>query len=101
MEKKKLFRVQFTTGKKEFDIKAQKVKESEFFGFLEISDFILTDPSKVVITPEEDSLKKEFEDVKRILIPYQHIKRIDELSEEEKKIVSPFLKIKDKDEKNT
>ena len=101
MENKKLYRIQFTTGKKEFDIKAQEIKESEFFGFLEISDFILTDPSKVVITPEEDTLKKEFDTVKRILIPYQHIKRIDEYIEDEKKIVSPFLKIKDKDEKNT
>jgi hypothetical protein len=101
MERKKLFRVQFSTGKKDFDIKAQEVKESEFFGFLEVSDFVITDPTKVVITPEEDSLKKEFESVKRILIPYQHVKRIDEFEEDEKKIVSPFLKIKDKDEKNT
>ena len=101
MKQKKLYRIQFVTGKKEFDIKAQIVRESEFFGFMEISDFILTDPSKVVITPEEDSLKKEFESVKRILIPYQHVKRIDEFEEDEKKIVSPFLKIKDKDEKNT
>jgi hypothetical protein len=101
MERKKLFRVQFSTGKKDFDIKAQEVKESEFFGFLEVSDFVITDPTKVVITPEEDTLKKEFESVKRILIPYQHVKRIDEFEEDEKKIVSPFLKIKDKDEKNT
>jgi hypothetical protein len=101
MENKKLFRVQFLTGKKEFDIKALQVKDSEFFGFLEISDFVLTDPSKVVITPEEDELKKEFEGIKRILVPYQHIRRIDEYNENEKKIVSPFLKIKNKDEKNT
>ena len=62
MERKKLFRVQFSTGKKDFDIKAQEVKESEFFGFLEVSDFVITDPTKVVITPEEDTLKKEFDD---------------------------------------
>ncbi len=98
MEEKKLFRIQFTTGKKEYDIKAQVVRDSEFFGFLEVSDFILTDPSKVVITPEEDALKKEFENTKRILIPYQHIKRIDEYDNEEKKIVSPFIKVKNVDE---
>ena len=102
MKGKKLFRVQFVTEKKEFDIKAQVVRESEFFGFLEISDFILTDPSKVVITPEEDSLKREFENCERILVPYQHIRRIDEINDEKKKIVSPFLKVKDdENEKNT
>ena len=101
MENKKLYRIQFITGKKEFDIKAQHVRESEFFGFLEISDFILTDPSKVVITPEEDELKREFDGIKKILIPYQFVRRIDEFEEDEKKVVSPFLKIKNKDEKNT
>ena len=95
MKNSKLFRIQFVTGKKEFDIKAQTVKESEFFGFLEITNLILTDPSKVVITPEEDSLKKEFEKSKRILVPYQHIRRIDEYDDDNKKIVSPFLKVKD------
>ena len=103
MEEKKLYRIQFVTGKKEYDLKAQVVRDSEFFGFLEISDFILSDPTKVVITPEEDSLKKEFENTKRILIPYQHIKRIDEYNENEKKIVSPFIKVKniEEDKKNT
>ncbi len=102
MEEKKLFRIQFSTGKKDYDIKALVVRDSEFFGFLEISELILTDPSKVVITPEEDALKKEFENTKRILIPYQHIKRIDEYDSKEKKIVSPFIKVKNinEDEKN-
>ena len=102
MKNKKLYRIQFITGKKEFDVKAQIVRESEFFGFMEIADFILTDPTKVVITPEEDTLKKEFEKTKRILVPYQHIRRIDEYDENSKKIVSPFLKVKDdENEKNT
>ena len=94
MSKKELYRIQFVTGKKEYDIKAQTVKESEFFGFLEISDFIISDPSKMVITPEEDELKREFGDKKRILVPYQFIRRIDEYIEDEKKVISPFIKVK-------
>ncbi len=92
-KKKELYRIQFVTGKKEFDIKAQTIRESEFFGFLEISDFVITDPSKMVITPEEDELKKEFGDKKRILVPYQYIRRIDEYVEDEKKVISPFIKV--------
>ncbi len=98
MSKKELYRIQFVTGKKEFDIKAQTIRESEFFGFLEISDFILSDPSKMVITPEEDELRKEFGDKKRILVPYQYIRRIDEYLDEEKKVISPFIKVAKKSE---
>ncbi|GEM_PF-1719427 len=95
MNHKKFYRVQFITGKKEFDIKAQIVRESEFFGFLEIADIVLSDPNKIVITPDEDDLKKEFENSKRCLIPYQHIRRIDEYDGNIQKIISPFIKMKD------
>ena len=81
MNKKTIFRVRFETGERRYSLLARNVRESEFFGFIEISDIIFDDVGRLIVSPEEEALRKEFNGVESISVPHQYIRRIDRLSE--------------------
>ncbi|MBN2231558.1 MAG: DUF1820 family protein [Deltaproteobacteria bacterium] len=89
-----IYRVHFKTGKRDYALLARSVTESEMFGFVEIADFIFTDSDRLIISPEDDALRKEFARIRSIAVPHQYILRIDRLNDEQDIGVS-YLKVAD------
>ena len=59
------------------------------YGFVEIEDIVFGEKSAIVVDPNEESLKSEFASVKRLLIPYHSVSRIDEVEREgQAKVIS-------------
>ncbi len=92
--KKTIFRVHFQTEDRNYSLLAHSVKESEFFGFIEVSDIIFEDVNRIIISPEDETLRKEFAKTDSISIPHQYMRRIDKLSDNDDIGVS-YLKIAD------
>ncbi len=90
--KKPIYRVHFKTEDRSYSLLAHSVKESEFFGFIEVSEIIFEDINRLIISPEDESLRKEFAKTESISIPHQYLRRIDRLSDSEDIGVS-YLKI--------
>ena len=81
-QKKTIYRIFFTSQGKGYEIYARKVGQGEMYGFVEIEDIVFGEKSAIVVDPNEDALKKEFASVKRLLIPYHSVSRIDEVEKE-------------------
>ena len=82
MPKKTIYRIIFANQDVIYEIYAQKITESELFGFLEVEEFVFGENRTVVVDPSEERLKTEFKHVVRTYIPSQAIFRIDEVSKE-------------------
>lgn len=80
--KKTLYRIFFTSQGKGYEIYARKVSQGDMYGFVEIEEIIFGEKSAIVVDPGEEALKKEFASVKRLLIPYHSVSRIDEVEKE-------------------
>ena len=52
------------------------------FGFVEVEQLLFGERSQVVVDPSEESLKKEFEGVRRFHVPIHSIVRVDEVEKE-------------------
>lgn len=81
-KQKKFFKVLFFNQGKIYEIFAKNVLQSNLFGFLEIEDLIFGEKSNVLVDPNEDSIKKEFENTKRLYIPIHSIIRVEEIDKE-------------------
>jgi len=81
MAKKSIYRVRFQTEDRSYSLLARTVREGEFFGFIEISDIIFDDAGRLIVSPEDEALRKEFARVESISIPHQYMRRIDRLTE--------------------
>lgn len=77
--KKSTFRIQFHNSGRIYELYANQVCQSQMAGFIEISDIIFGEQSKVLIDPAEEKLKTEFANVKHAYIPHHLIIRIDEV----------------------
>ena len=81
-KKNRVFRVFYTSRDKGYEIYARKVDQGELYGFLVIEDIVFGEKSDIVVDPNEEALKNEFAGVKRLMIPYHSISRIDEVEKE-------------------
>ena len=90
--KSPIYRVHFQTEDRNYSLLTRSVKESELFGFIEISEIIFEDINRLIISPEDEALRKEFAKVESISIPHQYLRRIDRLSDSDDVGVS-YLKI--------
>ena len=90
--KKNIYRVHFKTEDRNYSLLAHSVKESEFFGFIEVSEIIFEDFNRLIISPEDEALRKEFAHTESISIPHQYLRRIDKISDDDDIGVS-YLKI--------
>jgi len=79
---KKLYKVLFFNQGKIYEIYAKNVQQSNLFGFLEIEDLVFGEKSQVLVDPNEDSIKKEFENTKRLYIPIHSIVRVEEIDKQ-------------------
>ena len=87
--KKTIYRIFFTSQGKGYEIYARKVSQGEMYGFVEIEEIVFGEKSAIVVDPNEDALKNEFASVKRLMVPYHSVSRIDEVEKEgQSKIIS-------------
>jgi hypothetical protein len=87
--KKTVYRIFFTSQGKGYEIYARKVGQAEVYGFVEIEDIVFGERSAIVVDPNEEALKNEFASVKRLLVPYHCVGRIDEVEREgQAKVIS-------------
>jgi hypothetical protein len=86
---KTVFRIFFTSQGKGYEIYARKVSQGDLYGFVEIEEIVFGERSTIVVDPGEEALKSEFSSVKRLLVPYHSIGRIDEVEKEgQAKVIS-------------
>ena len=69
-DKTRMYRVLFLNGGKIYEVYARGLFQSDLYGFIEIEDYVFGGRSNVVIDPQEDKLRNEFEGVTRSYIPY-------------------------------
>jgi len=82
MSDNQIFKVIFHNQNKVYEIYAQNVDHGIMFGFIEVEELIFGEKTSVVVDPTEESLKNEFEGVKRTYIPLHSVIRIDEVTKE-------------------
>lgn len=80
--RKRIFRIYFSNQGKSYEIYARKVNQGEIYGFIEIEELLFGERSQLVVDPGEESLRKEFAGVRRLLIPYHAVGRIEEVEKE-------------------
>ncbi|MFM2486917.1 DUF1820 family protein [Celerinatantimonas yamalensis] len=75
-----VYRIQFVSNGKYYELYAKNVSQGSLFGFIEVSDFVFNSNSTVVVDPSEEKLKIEFADVESSFIPMHNVLRIDRVS---------------------
>ena len=80
--RKTVYRIFFTSQGKGYEIYARTVVQGEMYGFVQIEEIVFGEKSAIVVDPNEEALKNEFAGVKRLLIPYHAVSRIDEVEKE-------------------
>ena len=78
---KTIYRVQFKTGDKDYDIFVRNVYPSDMNGFICLEGFVFLDESRRVIDPRTEKLILEFSQVEVCFIPYYQIIRIDQVKQ--------------------
>lgn len=82
MASSRIYRITFVSQGRVYELYAKSVGSADLFGFVEVSNLLWSQKSSVVIDPSEDSLKHEFEGVKRFFVPMHSVVRIDEVDHE-------------------
>ncbi len=82
MSHKRIYRVRLVHEGKIIEIYARSVGSAGMLGFVEIGELVFGEPSRLVVSPEEEALAREFEGVKRFFVPMHAIVRIDEVERE-------------------
>jgi hypothetical protein len=78
----RIYRITFMSQGRVYELYAKSVGSAEMFGFVEVSNLLWSQKSSVVIDPSEESLKHEFDGVKRFYVPMHSVMRIDEVDHE-------------------
>lgn len=73
------YRVTFTSDDEVYHLCARRVGPSDLYGLIEIAEFIFPETSGLLYNPGEERLRREFEGIRRTLVPYHAITRIDEV----------------------
>ena len=75
-----IYKVLFVNQGKVYEIYARKVAHGSLFGFIEVEEIVFGERGGVVVDPNEERIKTEFEGVKRSYLPLHSVLRIDEVS---------------------
>lgn len=76
-----IFRVHFTWKEKEYILKAQSLDMTHPY-FVSIKDLVLPEKSSVLINPADDEIRKNFGDVRQLMLPFQSVSLIEEYRED-------------------
>lgn len=79
---KRIYRIFFTSQGKGYELYARRVEASELGGFVEVAELVFGERSRIVVDPADDALRSEFSGVKRLLLPFHAVVRIDEVEKE-------------------
>ncbi len=79
---KKIYRVSFYSQGKVVEIYARQIASSNLFGFVEVEELLFGEKSSILVDPSEESLRAEFENIKRSFIPMHAIIRMDEMEKD-------------------
>jgi hypothetical protein len=80
--RKKVYKVTFSSQGKVYEIYAQQVEQAPIYGFVEVEGLLFGERSSIVVDPGEEHLKHEFSGVRKFMIPYHAVIRIDEVEKE-------------------
>jgi len=82
MAKQQIYKIVFYNQDKVFEVFARQIYQSDLYGFIELEEIVFGERSKVVVDPNEEKLKAEFDSVIRSYVPTHSIIRIDEVEKE-------------------
>ena len=78
-----IYRVILKHEKEEITLYCEELFTSDIYGFAELEGLIFSSTdkgrSKVIVNPKEENLLKTFKGVRRTMVPYTSIVRIDEI----------------------
>lgn len=77
-----IYRVHFSWKEKELILKARSLDLTHPY-FVSIKDLVFTKESRLVIDPAEDDVLKEFGGSNHLMIPFQTVKLIEEIPDED------------------
>jgi hypothetical protein len=77
-----VYRIFFVSQGRGYELYARDVTQAELHGFVEVTGILFGERSRIVVDPGEESLRNEFGSVRRLLIPYHAVMRIDEVDKE-------------------
>jgi hypothetical protein len=87
-----LYRVHFKWKDKEVQLTAKSLDLSHPY-FVSIKELVFPKGKKLIIDPQEEDLQKAFGDTDHLMIPFQSVIIIEELSKEGKSKLMPFEKV--------
>ena len=76
-----VFRVHFTWKEKEYALKAHSLDMTHPY-FVSIKDLVLPEESSVLINPADDEIRKNFGQVRQLMLPFQAVSLIEEFTED-------------------
>lgn len=82
MSAKRIYKVIFVNQGRLYEVYARSVGQGSMLGFVEVEDLAFGEKTSVVVDPSEESLKTEFQGVRRFHVPMHSIVRIDEVDKE-------------------
>ncbi|MEM7294861.1 MAG: DUF1820 family protein [Pseudomonadota bacterium] len=80
--KRTLYRIKFMGQNKLYEVYAEDVYQGDLYGFVVLEGLVFGEHTTVVIDPEEEKLKSEFDGVTQTVIPMHAVVRIDEVEKE-------------------
>ena len=82
MAQSDIFKVVFYNQAKVYEIFAREVYQSDMYGFVTVEQLTFNERGSLVVDPNEEKLKSEFDSVKRCYIPMHSVIRIDEVEKQ-------------------
>ena len=89
-----LYRVHFKWKDREVQLTAKSLDLTHPY-FVSIKDLVFFKGKKIIIDPQEEEVQKTFSEAGHLMIPFQSVIIIEELSEEGKSKLMPFEKVED------
>ncbi len=82
MSKEPLYKVVFMQRDEVLELYARYITEDSLVGFVEVEELVFSDPdAKIVLNPNLEKLKQQFDGVQRTYLPIHTILRIDEIDQ--------------------
>jgi len=76
-----IFRVHFTWKEKQYELKARSLDMTHPY-FVSIKDLVLPPENGVLINPADDEIRRNFSEVRQLMLPFQSVSLIEEFTED-------------------
>lgn len=94
------FRIHFKWKGKEINIIAQKLDMTHPY-FVSIKDLVLPKDKKLIVNPQDESIRKDFSQASHLMIPFQSIILIEELNADGELSIMPFTVTENENKENS